>query len=87
MHEEKREKDRRHTQTERKKIDRRHLLSYFSFCIEGHMFVCTLRTEVAVFTLRDGGRGRERERQKVKGPFKISLQPRWPAVCLNREST
>lgn len=51
------------------------------------MFVCTLQTEVAVFTLRDRGRGRKREKQKVKGPFKISLQPRWPVVCLNGEST
>ncbi len=39
------------------------------------MFVCTLRTEVAVFTLRDGGRGKERERQKVKSHYSpIGLQ-------------
>lgn len=44
---------------------------------------CTLLTEVAVFSLRDGGRG---ERRKVKGPFKIALQPCWPAVCLNGEN-
>lgn len=59
----------------------------FSFSIVGHIFVCALPTEVAVFSLRDGRRGeREKDRQKIKGPFKISLQPRWPAVCLNGEN-
>ncbi len=38
------------------------------------MFVCTLRTEVAVFTLRDGGRGKERERQSlITAPLACSL--------------
>ncbi len=35
------------------------------------MFVYTLRTEL--WTLRDGGRGRQRERQKVKAPLACSL--------------
>lgn len=72
MHEKKkRETDRRHTQAEREKIDKRRnsiiCFRIFSFSTVGHMFVCTLLTEVAVFTLKDGGRG-EREKQKVKGP-------------------